>query len=352
MKKIVAIVCLVIVANIVFLGCGNNASDELEALRAEIEQLKSATNPSAISSSGTTQIENTSIAETEMETTIEETTEEPIIDENILYLKNNPISSPKFITWKEQNSKANIFSDILAFIRDLDIKIDYHVKDTHRMFTIDRSIDIVYTDEIPAYPKSICMEKPSTGYLIKHTFCFNGNVSIGESIETIINAYGKPTKIESVDVSGFDCLFYDFDCFDMNIYHTNDMVDKIIIDIKEIPAILQLENYLSIYSIETSKPNTANGVDVDVRFSNDSDKTIKYIYFYLTPYNAVDDAVASEIGDKSTTGVGLVGPMESGEQKYIISSKNVWYSSTIQYALLESVKIIYMDGEEVVLLVE
>ena len=37
-------------------------------------------------------------------------------------------------------------------------------------------------------------------------------------------------------------------------------------------------------------PNSAGGVSVQIIFQNDTQKTIKYVYFDVVPYNAVKDA--------------------------------------------------------------
>ena len=37
-------------------------------------------------------------------------------------------------------------------------------------------------------------------------------------------------------------------------------------------------------------PNCAGGVSVQIIFQNDTQKTIKYVYFDVVPYNAVKDA--------------------------------------------------------------
>lgn len=37
-------------------------------------------------------------------------------------------------------------------------------------------------------------------------------------------------------------------------------------------------------------PNSASGASVQIIFQNDTQKTIKYVYFDVVPYNAVKDA--------------------------------------------------------------
>lgn len=44
--------------------------------------------------------------------------------------------------------------------------------------------------------------------------------------------------------------------------------------------------------------NSAGGVSPVLLWTNNTGKTIKYITFYMTPYNAVDDPVTDEITEK------------------------------------------------------
>ena len=52
-------------------------------------------------------------------------------------------------------------------------------------------------------------------------------------------------------------------------------------------------------NLTTYKPNSAGGVDVRIQFWNNSQQTIKYVYFDVTPYNRVGDKTRSEVGGKS-----------------------------------------------------
>lgn len=104
--------------------------------------------------------------------------------------------------------------------------------------------------------------------------------------------------------------------------------------------------YIKDFSGLTKEPNSAGGVDLELEFTNSNSKTIKYIYFTVTPYNAVDDVVSSEIGGKSTTKLRYTGPIRPNEKSSIIGDC-IWYNVSIKYAIISQIDIQYMDGEKV-----
>ena len=55
--------------------------------------------------------------------------------------------------------------------------------------------------------------------------------------------------------------------------------------------------------------NTVAGAEPYIYWKNDSGKTIKYITFTAVPYNAVDDIVASSIGNKTYVDLQVTGPI-------------------------------------------
>ena len=117
----------------------------------------------------------------------------------------------------------------------------------------------------------------------------------------------------------------------------------------------EIKKIIDIMWIETDIPNSVGGVDLRIHWKNNSEKTIKYITFECVPYNAVDDAVFSEIGYRSKFRGIITGPINPGEgtdggnrTTYGGSRwENAWYNSTIRYAKLVGIKIDYMDGSEV-----
>ncbi len=79
--------------------------------------------------------------------------------------------------------------------------------------------------------------------------------------------------------------------------------------------------------------NTADGVEPRISLRNDSGKTIKYIYFTTTPYNAVNDKVYCSIHRDSTRELYITGPIaphstwyaESGSMLYANGSSHLLY---------------------------
>lgn len=104
-----------------------------------------------------------------------------------------------------------------------------------------------------------------------------------------------------------------------------------------------ISSSVSDISVTVWEPNSAGGVDIRFHFRNCSDKTIKYVTVFLTPYNAVDDVVFDEIDDKATKGIRITGPGEPGES-FSCYTECLWYNSTIKRASLYSFSIEYMDG--------
>lgn len=70
--------------------------------------------------------------------------------------------------------------------------------------------------------------------------------------------------------------------------------------------------------------NSAGGVSPVLLWTNNTGKTIKYITFYMTPYNAVDDPVTDEITGKNTFACKETGPIKSnnglGDYFYVVTS--------------------------------
>lgn len=100
---------------------------------------------------------------------------------------------------------------------------------------------------------------------------------------------------------------------------------------------------LAITEAQLSSPNSAAGCDYTFAYVNNSDKTIKYLYWDGVFYNAVDDVVYCEIRDFCSFRGKDTGPVAPGE-----SGGGVWdcviYNWSADYVKLSSVKIVYMDG--------
>lgn len=103
------------------------------------------------------------------------------------------------------------------------------------------------------------------------------------------------------------------------------------------------DNKIEISSAELQSPNSAAGCDAIFVYKNKSKKTIKYLSWTCSFYNAVHDKVACDIrGYSSFTGKDT-GPVEPGDE-----GGGLWecviYDWAADYMIVESVSITYLDG--------
>ena len=120
----------------------------------------------------------------------------------------------------------------------------------------------------------------------------------------------------------------------------------------------EIQSLIKVYSIFVDEINSAGGVDMRIAWENTSSKIIKYIYFTVEAYNAVDDKVYCEIGDYNEFEGYATGPFEPGfstlnydssEDEYFVDMywENCYYNSDIRYFELINIRIIYMDNSEI-----
>ena len=100
---------------------------------------------------------------------------------------------------------------------------------------------------------------------------------------------------------------------------------------------------IKVTSCYPSAPNSADGVDLHINWYSEDTKEIKYIYFYVTPYNRVNDKQTCEIRDYSTHGCYVTGPFSYGASDYSYWDC-IWYNSDIDHVELDKIVIQYMDG--------
>lgn len=100
-----------------------------------------------------------------------------------------------------------------------------------------------------------------------------------------------------------------------------------------------------VQSIATDTPNSAGGIDISIDYWNLSEKTIKYIYFTVEPYNRVGDPTISEINRKSLAVVSVTDFLEQNQYQHATWS-NVWYNNTIEYFKIKNIEIIYKDNSK------
>ena len=89
--------------------------------------------------------------------------------------------------------------------------------------------------------------------------------------------------------------------------------------------------------------DSVGGVDCTIQLTNISDAVIKYVTIEAIPYNAVDDPVSSEIGNKVDAAFKITGPINpfiSGN--YTVS--DVWYNHTIVRYVITGVTVQFMDN--------
>ena len=119
----------------------------------------------------------------------------------------------------------------------------------------------------------------------------------------------------------------------------------------------EVQSLVKVYSVFVDEINSAGGVDMKIAWENASSKTIKYIYFTVEAYNAVDDKVYCEIGDYNEFTGHSTGPFEAGytnllydnwEDEYSVDTywENCYYNSDIRYFVLTNIRIVYMDNTE------
>lgn len=136
-------------------------------------------------------------------------------------------------------------------------------------------------------------------------------------------------------------------------------VDSIMADIENKSKLpdnkTELEDFkksVSIIKYFTNEPNSAGGVDCNVIWKNLSSKTVKYAYFTVKPYNAVNDPVKSEISsslyDDGTITLKVTGPVRANSiDGYNTYWECMWYNSTIDYMKITGIEIEYMDGTKI-----
>lgn len=124
------------------------------------------------------------------------------------------------------------------------------------------------------------------------------------------------------------------------IKHENETLRaELAIKSKKLAAIkFELSKYTLLvrsYSFAPGEYSSYPDFDVTVLNCNPK-KTIKYIWFTVTVFNAVDDPE----GTKTVKGIGPIIPFEDG----VYNFENVIISKVVSYGKINSVKIQYMDG--------
>lgn len=98
-----------------------------------------------------------------------------------------------------------------------------------------------------------------------------------------------------------------------------------------------IKRFFCINEYTAGEPNSAGGVNCNITFWSFGD-VIKYITFWVEPYNAVDDVVSCEIKNKSEIKIQYTGPTETSDPTSIVL-ENAWYNHTIKTVKINKVKI-------------
>ena len=102
---------------------------------------------------------------------------------------------------------------------------------------------------------------------------------------------------------------------------------------------------LIIWSATPSSPNSAGGVDLDIKFTNTSFETIKYINYTVRAYNSVGDPAGGEIRSSSYRNLNDTGPHRAGD-----TDESHWgtlyYNWSIECVQVTKASIEFMNGKK------
>lgn len=120
---------------------------------------------------------------------------------------------------------------------------------------------------------------------------------------------------------------------DMGKYAHSDKIDKAL---KWLETTKPYGIALYKYSAYDESEYT-DGTGMEFEIINTGKKTIKYVTFNFTGYNAVDDKVSTM---KTRKGIGPIKPEASGAYTF----EYVWMSDIVEYSKINSIKLQFMDG--------
>ena len=108
---------------------------------------------------------------------------------------------------------------------------------------------------------------------------------------------------------------------------------------------------IQIINVTTDKPNTSGGVNLYIKWKNNTRRVIKYVRFKVSAMNGVNDEVYCEMSmNTSPMCVKITGPINpnqiSGNDTYW---DNVWYNGDIRRCVIRKMEVDFMDGSTVVI---
>ena len=91
--------------------------------------------------------------------------------------------------------------------------------------------------------------------------------------------------------------------------------------------------------------NSADGIEPTLFIANNSGKSIKYVDFNATFYNAVGDKVRNDIGNSYSKALQIIGLIKPWTMDYF-KWDPVFYSPVVKRMYVKSATITYMDGSK------
>ena len=117
--------------------------------------------------------------------------------------------------------------------------------------------------------------------------------------------------------------------------------DALVNEQKRQAEIEKARKLIRVTKVAVSAPDSAGGVMLYFNFINNSDKTIKYLHFGVTFYNAVNDIVLPNYDKQAINYCKETGPYKKGEG---LSGTN-WYWGKYYSFDIKTVKLVYLSIE-------
>lgn len=86
------------------------------------------------------------------------------------------------------------------------------------------------------------------------------------------------------------------------------------------------------------------GVEWNFKFTNNTNKVVKYINMEWNCYNAVGDLVYDEISNKCSHSVKYTGPLSAGETSILLCNTTLFYNYDYQSSKLTKLSVEFTDG--------
>jgi len=171
------------------------------------------------------------------------------------------------------------------------------------------------------------------------------SLSSGESISAAANEYNLLHPNDKKEVSNASVLYDSQEIYNALVAEEELRLTTLAAEEELRIATEEARSIIRVRRLWHSRPNFVGGVDVYIHFTNNSEKTIKYIDFSIQFRNNVGDIVRCDIRNSSHLDYRATGPFESG--KGINGTTPEWesfYNHTVRSVELRSLRIEYMDG--------